>query len=119
VRTAQFVREEVKSEKIMLDQTAKARWRFDLKLSRFNVPGTDAARAVIACGERVTQFCSGDRVACGAWFGASAERMTAKAYKTARLTDNTDFVVGSTVLHIYLTAWYTLVEPTYTINGFP
>ena len=36
--------------------------------------------------------------------------MTAKASKTARLPDNTDFIVGSTLLHIYLTAWYALVD---------
>ena len=36
--------------------------------------------------------------------------MTAKASKTARLPDNVDFVVGSTVQHGYLTAWYALVD---------
>jgi len=36
--------------------------------------------------------------------------MTAKASRTARLPDETDFVVGSTILHLYLTAWYALVE---------
>jgi NADPH2:quinone reductase len=36
--------------------------------------------------------------------------MTAKASRTVRLADETDFVVGSTVQHLYLTAWYALVE---------
>src|SRR5215468_5409463 len=64
------------------------------------VPGTDAAGVVVACGEKVKGFHPGDRVACGNWFGGFAERMTAKAARAARLPDNTDFVVGSTVLHI-------------------
>ena len=74
------------------------------------VPGTDAAGVVVACGEQVNRFRPGDRVTCEGWFGGFAERMTAKASKTARLSDHTDFVVGSTLLHIYLTAWYALVE---------
>ena len=36
--------------------------------------------------------------------------MTAKAARTSRLPDNVDFSVGSTVLHIYLTAYYALVD---------
>jgi len=74
------------------------------------VPGTDAAGVVVACGEQVNRFRPGDRVTCEGWFGGFAERMAAKASKTARLSDHTDFVVGSTLLHIYLTAWYALVE---------
>jgi NADPH:quinone reductase len=74
------------------------------------VPGTDAAGVVVACGEKVERFRPGDRVACGNWFGGFAERMTAKASKTAHLPGNTDFVVGSTIRHIYLTAWYALVD---------
>jgi len=74
------------------------------------VPGTDAAGVVAACGERVKRFHPGDRVACENWFGGFAERMTAKASKAARLPGNADFIVGSTLLHIYLTAWYALVD---------
>jgi NADPH2:quinone reductase len=74
------------------------------------VPGTDAAGVVVACGENVNRFHPGDRVACENWFGGFAERMTAKASKTARLPDNIDFIVGSTLLHIYLTAWYALID---------
>ena len=44
------------------------------------VPGMDAAGVVVACGENVQQFRPGDRVACSAWFGSLAERMTAKAW---------------------------------------
>jgi NADPH2:quinone reductase len=36
--------------------------------------------------------------------------MTAKAGRTSRLPDNVDFGVGSTVLHIYLTAYYSLIH---------
>src|ERR1700745_4121743 len=72
------------------------------------VPGTDAAGVVVACGDEVTRFRPGDRVSCGNWFGGVAERMVAKASKTAHLPDNVDFIVGSTILHSYLTAWYAL-----------
>ena len=74
------------------------------------VPGTDAAGVVVAIGEEVTLFSPGDRVACSNWFGGFAERMTAKELKTARLPGNLDFVDGSAVLHVYVTAWYALVE---------
>ena len=74
------------------------------------VPGTDAAGVVVAVGAKVKSFRRGDRVTCESWFGGFAERMTAKASRTARLPDETDFVVGSTILHLYLTAWYALVE---------
>ena len=81
------------------------------------VPGTDAAGVIVACGEKVKRFHPGDRVACENWFGGFAERMTAKASKTARLPDNTDFIVGSTLLHIYLTAWYALVDRARLATG--
>ena len=74
------------------------------------VPGTDAAGVVVACGDQVTRFRRGDRVSCGSWFGSFAERMVAKESKTARLPANVDFIVGSTILHTYLTAWYALIE---------
>jgi NADPH2:quinone reductase len=74
------------------------------------VPGTDAAGVVVACGDQVTRFRRGDRVSCDSWFGSFAERMVAKESNTTRLPANVDFIVGSTVLHSYLTAWYALVE---------
>jgi NADPH:quinone reductase len=74
------------------------------------VPGTDAAGVVVAVGEKVRRFRPGDRVACENWFGGFAERMIAKASKTAHLPSNVDFIAGSTILHVYLTAWYALVE---------
>ena len=74
------------------------------------VPGTDAAGLVVAVGGKVERFRRGDRVACGNWFGGFAERMVAKASKSALIPDNVDFIVGSTVLHAYVTAWYALAE---------
>jgi NADPH2:quinone reductase len=74
------------------------------------VPGTDAAGIVLACGDQVTRFRPGDRVSCGNWFGAFAERMIAKESSVALLPANVDFIVGSTVMHTYLTAWYALLE---------
>jgi NADPH2:quinone reductase len=74
------------------------------------VPGMDAAGVVVACGENVQRFRPGDRVACSAWFGSLAERMTAKASDSARLPENADFVVGSAIQHGSVTAWYALVD---------
>jgi NADPH:quinone reductase len=74
------------------------------------VPGTDAAGVVVACGDLVARFRPGDRVSCENWFGGFAERMVAKESGTARLPANVDFIVGSTILHAYLTAWYALIE---------
>jgi NADPH2:quinone reductase len=74
------------------------------------VPGTDAAGVVVAVGSQVDRFRPGDRVTCEGWYGGFAEQMTAKASRTSRLPDNVDFSVGSTVLHIYLTAYYALVD---------
>jgi NADPH2:quinone reductase len=73
------------------------------------VPGTDAAGVVVGIGEKVDRFRPGDRVACEGWYGAFAERMTAKATKTALLPDGVNFVAGSTLLHMYLTAHYALI----------
>lgn len=74
------------------------------------VPGTDGAGIVLVCGEKVTRFKPGDRVSCGNWFGAFAERMVAKETSVAGLPANIDFIVGSTVMHTYLTAWYAIVD---------
>lgn len=74
------------------------------------VPGADAAGVVVAVGKTVTRFRPGDRAACGNWFGGFAERMVAKASDSARLPDNVDYFVGSTIRHAYLTAWYALVD---------
>ena len=74
------------------------------------VPGTDAAGVIVAVGNEVDGFRAGDRVACGGWYGAFAERMTANASRTRRIPDNIDFVAGSTLLHIYLTAYYALID---------
>jgi NADPH2:quinone reductase len=69
------------------------------------VPGSDAAGIVIEVGEEVDRFRPGDRVACEGWHGAFAERMTAKASITALLPDSVDFIAGSTLLYMYLTAY--------------
>ena len=74
------------------------------------VPGTDAAGVIVAVGNQVDRFRPGDRVTCEAWYGGFAERMTAKASRTSRVPGNIDFQVGSTLLHIYLTAYYSLVD---------
>ena len=74
------------------------------------VPGTDAAGVVVAVGDKVDRFRPGDRVTCEGWHGGFAEQMSAKASRTSCLPDNVNFIAGSTVLHIYLTAYYALVD---------
>src|SRR4030095_10348256 len=93
--------------------------RYQMRPKLPYVPGTDAAGVVVAVGSDVDRFRPGDRVTCEAWHGGFAERMTAKASRTARLPDNTDFVVGSTLLHIYLTAYYALVDRARVKPGAP
>jgi len=74
------------------------------------VPGTEASGVVIAVGENVTRFAPGDRVACSSWTGGYAERMIAKESKSVRLPDGVAFEAAATVLHVYGTAHYALVE---------
>jgi NADPH:quinone reductase len=74
------------------------------------VPGTDAAGIVVEVGEKVGRFRPGDRVACEGWHGAFAERMTARASTTAALPASVGFVAGSTLLYMYLTAYYALIS---------
>lgn len=74
------------------------------------VPGTDAAGIVIEVGDQVDRFRPGDRVACEGWHGAFAERMTARASTTALLPAGVGFVAGSTLLYMYLTAYYALIS---------
>jgi NADPH2:quinone reductase len=81
------------------------------------VPGTDSAGIVVAVGEKVDRFRPGDRVACEGWYGAFAERVSVTASRTALLPDNVDFVTGSTLLHIYLTAYYALVDRAQVRSG--
>ena len=81
------------------------------------VPGTDAAGVVAAVGENVDRFRPGDRVACEGWRGAFAERMTAKASSTAHIPDGVDFLSGSTVLYMYMTAYYALVSRAQLQSG--
>ena len=84
--------------------------RYQMRPTLPYVPGTDAAGVVVAVGDKVARFRPGHRVACTNWFGGFAERMVAKASGSARIPDNVDFFVGSSVLHAYLTAWYALVD---------
>ena len=81
------------------------------------VPGTEAAGVVIAVGGKVTRFRPGDRVACGNWTGAYAERMVAKEWKCVRLPAGVTFETAATVWHNYGTAYYALVEGARAQDG--
>jgi NADPH2:quinone reductase len=73
-------------------------------------PGNDAAGVVCAVGEGVSRFRVGDRVACGNWSGAYAERMVAREATTVALPPSVDFFTGAAVRHGYSTAHYALVQ---------
>ena len=73
-------------------------------------PGNDAAGIVSAVGSGVSRFGVGDRVACGNWSGAFAERMVAREATTIALPASVDFVTGAAVRHGYGTAHYALVQ---------
>ena len=81
------------------------------------VPGTEASGVVVAIGEKVTTFAPGDRVACSSWTGGYAERMVAKESKSVRLPDGVAFEAAATVLHVYGTAHYALVERARAKSG--
>jgi NADPH2:quinone reductase len=84
--------------------------KYQLKPPLPYVPGTDAAGVVAAVGEGVTRFKPGDRVCCGHWFGAWADRMVATESNTVHLPSEVDFATGTTVRYSYGTAHYALVE---------
>ena len=73
-------------------------------------PGNDAAGIVSAVGPGVSRFNVGDRVACGNWSGAYAERMIAREDTTVALPPTVDFIIGAAVRHGYGTAHYALVQ---------
>jgi NADPH2:quinone reductase len=73
-------------------------------------PGTDAAGVVIDAGKDVTRFRRGDRIACGDFVGAFAERIAVNEWQGTGIPDALSFEVASTVRHAYGTAWYALVE---------
>jgi len=80
-------------------------------------PGTDAAGVVVATGNAVTRFRPGDRIACGDFFGAFAERIAVDEWQGTRIPDALSFEVASTVRHAYGTAWYALVERAHLRAG--
>lgn len=80
-------------------------------------PGTEAAAAVLEAGSGVTRFRPGDRVACGEYVGAFAERLAIDQSLVTRIPDGLSFEVGATVRHAYGTAWYALVERAHLRAG--
>ncbi len=74
------------------------------------VPGTDAAGVVVEVGQDVTRFKVGDRIACGDFHGAYAERLAVNQWYATRIPEAVSFEAASTIRHVYGTAWYGLVE---------
>jgi NADPH:quinone reductase len=81
------------------------------------VPGTDAAGIVKAVGSDVTRLRVGDRVACGAWFGAWAEQMLAPEDWAAPLPPQVDFATAASLRYAYGTARYALVTTAHLRRG--
>jgi NADPH:quinone reductase len=81
------------------------------------VPGTEAAGVVIGAGRHVRRFGPGDRVACLAWTGGLAQRMVAKEWKSAHVSDAVSFATAATVIHSYDTAYYALVHRAQLRSG--
>jgi NADPH2:quinone reductase len=94
-----------------------AQGRYQLRPELPYVPGTDAAGIVVAVGERVTRFRAGDRVACGSWHGAWAERMVAPEQHVMRVPDSVDFATAASLRYAYGTARYALVTAAQLRGG--
>ena len=86
-----------------------AQGRYQMRPELPYVPGTDAAGVVVSVGAEVTRFHVGDRVACGNWHGAWAERMVAPESSTVPLPAGVDFQTAAAVRYAYGTARYALV----------
>ena len=86
-----------------------AQGRYQMRPEFPYVPGTDAAGVVVSVGRDVTRFHVGDRVACGNWHGAWAERMVAPESNTVPLPAGVDFQTAAAVRYAYGTARYALV----------
>ena len=91
--------------------------KYQMRPSLPFAPGNDAAGIVSAVGPGVSRFSVGDRVACGNWSGAYAERMVAREATTVALPPSVDFVTGAAVRHGYGTAHYALVERARLLPG--
>ena len=86
-----------------------AQGRYQMRPELPYVPGTDAAGVVVSVGSGVTRFRVGDRVACGHWHGAWAERMVAPESGTVPLPAGVDFQTAAAIRYAYGTARYALV----------
>jgi len=86
-----------------------AQGRYQMRPELPYVPGTDAAGIVVAVGEGVTRFRPGDRVACGNWHGAWAERMVVPEHGATPVPDEVDFATACSLRYAYGTARYALV----------
>jgi NADPH2:quinone reductase len=86
-----------------------AQGRYQMRPEFPYVPGTDAAGVVVSVGCNVTRFHVGDRVACGNWHGAWAEKMVAPESNTVPLPAGVDFRTAAAVRYAYGTARYALV----------
>jgi NADPH2:quinone reductase len=72
------------------------------------VPGTDAAGVVSSVGPGVTRFRVGDRVACGYWWGAWAEKMLVHEDHAVIVPGQVAFTTAAAFRYSYGTARYAL-----------
>jgi NADPH:quinone reductase len=94
-----------------------AQGRYQMRPPLPYVPGTDAAGVVTAVGADVTRFGIGDRVACGGWHGAWAERMVVPESHAVPLPDNVDYATAASLRYAYGTARYALVTRAHLQPG--
>lgn len=94
-----------------------AQGRYQMRPELPYVPGTDAAGVVVSIGSDVTRFRIGDRVACGNWHGAWAERRVAPESGTVPLPAGVDFSTAAAVRYAYGTARYALVTQAHLRVG--
>ena len=72
-------------------------------------PGVDAAGDVLAVGEGVSGFASGDRVFGAAMSGSYAEKALLNPLRTAKLPDSLSYEEGASLPVVLYTAYYALI----------
>lgn len=82
---------------------------YQTKPDRPFVPGRDAAGVVVAVGENVTRFKSGDRVSAQVRWGAYAEQVAAPQERCFHIPDGMDFASAAAMGTVYPTAHVSLM----------
>jgi NADPH:quinone reductase-like Zn-dependent oxidoreductase len=84
--------------------------KYQLKPPRPFAPGGEFAGEVVAVGEGITGWSTGDRLIAATGFGAFAEQIVIPASSAFRLPEERSFEEGSALLLTYATAIHALVD---------